>query len=133
MDTEQTFGTFIRSKRVNLDPYISLRKMAELLEISPVYMSNIESGRNPAPKDNILEHLSELLHLTKQERERMYELAAKSKTFTAVPGDLPEYISSNEYARIALRVAKDVDATDKEWIEFIERLKKRAIKEDGTE
>jgi transcriptional regulator with XRE-family HTH domain len=57
--------------------------MAELLEISPVYMSNIESGRNPAPKDNILEHLSELLHLTKQERERMYELAAKSKTFTA--------------------------------------------------
>lgn len=133
MDTEQTFGTFIRSKRVNLDPYISLRKMAELLEISPVYMSNIESGRNPAPKDNILEHLSELLHLTKQERERMFELAAKSKTFTAVPGDLPEYISSNEYARIALRVAKDVDATDKEWIEFIERLKKRAIKEDGTE
>jgi len=133
MDTEQTFGTFIRSKRVNLDSYISLRKMAELLEISPVYMSNIESGRNPAPKDNILEHLSELLHLTKQERERMYELAAKSKTFTAVPGDLPEYISSNEYARIALRVAKDVDATDKEWIEFIERLKKRAKKEDGTE
>lgn len=133
MDTKQTFGTFIRSKRVNLDPYISLRKMAELLEISPVYMSNIESGRNPAPKDNILEHLSELLHLTKQERERMYELAAKSKTFTAVPGDLPEYISSNEYARIALRVAKDVDATDKEWIEFIERLKKRAKKEDGTE
>jgi transcriptional regulator with XRE-family HTH domain len=133
MDIEQTFGTFIRSKRINLDPYISLRKMAELLDISPVYMSNIESGRNPAPKDNILEHLSELLRLTKQERERMYELAAKSKTFTAVPGDLPEYISSNEYARIALRVAKDVDATDKEWIEFIERLKKRAIKEDGTE
>ena len=133
MDTEQTFGTFIRSKRINLDPYISLRKMAELLDISPVYMSNIESGRNPAPKDNILEHLSELLRLTKQERERMYELAAKSKTFTAVPGDLPEYISSNEYARIALRVAKDVDATDKEWIEFIERLKKRAKKEDGTE
>mgnify|MGYP000958991304 FL=1 len=133
MDTEQTFGTFIRSKRVNLDPYISLRKMAELLDISPVYMSNIESGRNPAPKDNILEHLSELLRLTKPERERMYELAAKSKTFTAVPGDLPEYISSNEYARIALRVAKDVDATDTEWIEFIEKLKERAKKEDGTE
>lgn len=133
MDTEQTFGTFIRSKRINLDPYISLRKMAELLDISPVYMSNIESGRNPAPKDNILEHLSELLRLTKPERERMYELAAKSKTFTAVPGDLPEYISSNEYARIALRVAKDVDATDTEWIEFIEKLKERAKKEDGTE
>ena len=53
-------------------------------------------------------------------------MAAKSKTFIAVPGDLPEYISENELARIALRVAKDVDATDMEWMEFIEKLRKRS-------
>jgi hypothetical protein len=56
----------------------------------------------------------------------MYDLAAESKNYTAVPSDLPEYISSSEYAKIALRVAKDVDATDEEWIEFIEKLKKRS-------
>ena len=130
---ELTFGSFVRAKRVNLDPYISLRKMADLLNISPVYMSNIESGRNPAPKDNVLERLAELLRLDKQEREQMYELAAKTKTFTAVPGDLPEYISANELARVALRVAKDVDATDKEWMEFIEKLKKRSQQEGEQE
>ena len=128
-----TFGSFIRSKRLESEPYISLRKLAELLDISPVYMSNIENDRNPAPKDDILEHMAQLLRLDKQEREQLFELAAKSKTYTAVPGDLPEYISANELARVALRVAKDVDATDKEWTEFIEKLKKRSSQEEPKE
>jgi len=126
MTESMTFGSFVRSKRMVLEPYISLRKMAELLDISPVYMSNIENDRNPAPKDDILENMATLLKLTKQETELMYEMAAKTKAYTAVPGDLPEYISAHEYARIALRVAKDVDATDTEWQEFIEKLQKRS-------
>ena len=130
MDEEVTFGSFIRKKRMELEPYISLRKMAEILGISPIYMSRIETGRDAAPKDDILAKLARALNLDKPEQETMYDLAAQSKTYTAVPGDLPEYISANEYARIALRVAKDVDATDKEWIEFIEKLKQRSKKED---
>jgi len=126
MTESMTFGSFVRNKRMILEPYISLRKMAELLDISPVYMSNIENDRNPAPKDDILENMAKLLKLTKQETEQMYEMAAKTKAYTAVPGDLPEYISAHEYARIALRVAKDVDATDREWQEFIEKLQKRS-------
>jgi transcriptional regulator with XRE-family HTH domain len=129
MHDEVTFGTFIRKKRLSAEPHISLRKFAEMLDISPVYMSNIETDRNAAPKEDILANIARILELDKQEQELMYELAAKTKTYTAVPEDLPEYISSNEYARIALRVAKDVDATDKEWIEFIEKLKKRSRKD----
>ena len=133
MRGEITFGAFVRGKRLQSEPYISLRKSAELLDISPVYMSNIETGRNPAPKDDILAKMVRILKLNKQDEETLYELAAKSKAFTAVPGDLPEYISANEYARIALRVAKDVDATDEEWIEFIDKLKKRGQREDKRE
>jgi len=125
-----TFGSFIREKRLESEPYISLRKLAERLGISPVYMSNIETDRNPAPKDDILANMAHILKLDKQDTELMYELAAKTKAYTAVPGDLPEYISANEYARIALRVAKDVDATDREWQEFIEKLQKRSRQEE---
>jgi len=129
MSVEVTFGSFLRKKRLAKD--ITLRKMADKLNISPVYMSSIETGRRAAPKDDILQNIAKILIMDKHEQEQMYELAAKTKKFTAVPGDLPEYISSNEYARIALRVAKDVDATDTEWIEFIEKLKKRGKQEDG--
>lgn len=128
-----TFGAFIRKKRLEMDPYISLRKMAELLDIAPSYMSTMETGYDSAPKDDILAGIAHILKLDKQEQELMYELAAKSKTYTAIPGDLPEYISTNEYARIALRVAKDVDATDTEWMEFIEKLKQRSKQEENTE
>lgn len=133
MDEEMTFGAFIRKKRLEMDPYISLRKMAELLNIAPSYMSTMETGYDSAPKDDILMGIARVLKLDKQEQELMYELAAKSKTYTAIPGDLPEYISTNEYARIALRVAKDVDATDTEWMEFIEKLKQRSKQEENTE
>ena len=132
MSDDLTFGAFIRKKRMELDPHISLRKMAILLDLSPVHMSNIETGRQAAPKKDVLENLTKQLKLTKEEQELMYDLAAESKNYTAVPSDLPEYITTHEYAKIALRVAKDVDATDEEWMEFIEKLKKRS-KEDKRE
>ena len=128
MRDEKTFGAFIREKRLELEPHVSLRKMAELLNLSPVHMSNIETGRETAPRTEVLNKLVPLLKLNRQEQELLYDLAAKSKDYkytTAVPGDLPEYLTTHDYAKIALRVAKDVDATDDEWIEFIEKLQKR--------
>ena len=52
MNINHTFGTYIKDKR--LAKQISLRKFAELLDISPVYLCNIEKDRNPAPKDDII-------------------------------------------------------------------------------
>jgi len=128
MKDEKTFGTFIREKRLRIN--ITLRQLVEMLDLSPVHLSNIENDRRPAPKDDVLKKIIEVLRLNKQEQIEMYELAAKSKDIPTVPGDLPEYISGNELARAALRTAKDVDATDKEWLEFIEKLKKRSRQEE---
>jgi len=41
MNDSSMFGAFIREKHMGLDPHISLRKMAELLKLSQVHMSNI--------------------------------------------------------------------------------------------
>ena len=43
----QTFGSFVRQKR--MEQGLSLRGLAARLDLSPVYMSNIETGRKPAP------------------------------------------------------------------------------------
>jgi len=126
MKDEKTFGSFLREKR--LEKEISLRRFAAMLGLSPVHMSNLENDRRPAPKYDVLERIALLLLLSKSEKEEMYDLAAKSKAAPTVSSDLPDYIMANDIVRIALRTAKDVDATDEEWQEFIARLKKRSTK-----
>ncbi len=122
---EETFGKFIREKR--LERGLTLRGLAARLDLSPVYMSNIETDRRAAPTQEHLDRLAAELSLSKAERERMLDLAAKSKT-RQVSADLPDYIMERDIVRAALRTAKEVDATDEEWQEFIDRLTKRNLK-----
>lgn len=86
---EQTFGSFLREKRMARG--LTLRGMAAKLDLSPVYMSNIENDRRAAPSQEYLERMALLLQLDKPEREWMLDLAAKSKQ-NRVSADLPDYI-----------------------------------------
>lgn len=122
---EQTFGAFVRQKR--MEQGLSLRRLAARLGLSPVYMSNIETDRKPAPSQENLDKLAEELHLSKVDRELFLDLAAASQKMK-VPADLPEYIMERDIVRAALRTAKEVDATDAEWQEFIDRITKRTPK-----
>ena len=122
---EQTFGAFVRQKR--MEQGLSLRRLAARLGLSPVYMSNIETDRKPAPSQENLDKLAEELHLSKADRELFLDLAAASHKMK-VPADLPEYIMGRDIVRAALRTAKEVDATDAEWQEFIDRITKRTPK-----
>lgn len=118
----QTFGSFVRQKRMEQGLY--LRGLAARLDLSPVYMSNIETGRKPAPARENLDKLTLELHLSKEEQELLLDLAARPETMR-VSADLPEYIMERDIVRAALRTAKEVDATDEEWQEFIDRITKR--------
>ena len=122
---EQTFGSFLREKRMARG--LTLRGMAAKLDLSPVYMSNIENDRRAAPSQEYLERMALLLQLDKPEREWLLDLAAKSKQ-NRVSADLPDYIMDREIVRAALRTAKEADATDQEWQEFIDRITQRAKK-----
>ena len=119
---EKTFGRFIREKRI--EHGLTLRGLAARLDLSPVYMSNIETDRRAAPTQEYLEKLAIELVLDKEGYEEMLDLAAKSKT-QRVSADLPGYIMERDIVRAALRTAKEVDATDEEWQEFIDLLTKR--------
>ena len=71
-----------------------------------------------------LERMALLLQLDKSEREWMLDLAAKSKQ-NRVSADLPDYIMDREIVRAALRTAREADATDQEWQDFIDRINRR--------
>ena len=128
---EITFGEFLRQKRK--DKEITLRKFADMLGLSPVHMSNLETNQRHTPRDGTLERMAVILQLSKSDEERFYDLAAASATAPRVSGDLPDYIMSHNLVKAALRTAKDVDATDDEWQEFIDKLKKRKEQETVTD
>ena len=76
--------------------------------------------------------MAQMLGLNDEDIWLLYDLAAKSKSSPTVSKDLPEYIMDRDIVRVALRTAKEVDATDEEWQAFIEMLKarRRKIRED---
>lgn len=125
MDNEISFGAYLKQKRLDMD--LSARELASISGISPMYICDMEKDRRPAPTDEVLERLANSLNIQAgAERARFYDLAAHSKNTVSL--DLPDYIMEKDIVRAALRTAKEYDATDKEWEEFMERIKNRIDK-----
>ena len=115
------FGKFIETKRKALNK--TLRGLAAYLDIAPAYMSDIEKGHRYPPDKDKLEKMAELLNLSEEEKNKMFDLAAGEKDNSVSP-DLPEYIMGTEKARVALRMARDNGATDATWQKIIDMLEK---------
>ena len=115
------FGEFLQRKRE--EKQITLRKMAELLGFSAPFLSDVEKDRRNPPELAKLEQIADILGLSYEEKEIMYNLAGKKRD--SVAPDLPEYIMSRDYVAAALRTARDLDAGEEEWLRFVEELKQR--------
>ena len=118
-----TFGEYLKQKR--LDKEITLRGFAKLVDISPVYLCDLEKGRKAAPSIEVMQKMVSKLALNKEESERFYDLAALEQTAkNPIPKDLNAFLKDNRVIVSALRTAKDLDATDEEWQDFIDKLRK---------
>lgn len=118
-----TFGEYLKQKR--LDKEITLRGFAKLVDISPVYLCDLEKGRKAAPSMEVMQKMVSKLALNKDESERFYDLAALEQTAkNPIPKDLNAFLKDNRVIVSALRTAKDLDATDEEWQDFIDKLRK---------
>ena len=116
------FGEFIAKKR--LERRITLRKMAEMLDCSATFLSDIEKDRrNPLDMER-MEKLSQILALSEEERNEMLDLAGRKRN--SVAPDLPDYIMNRSYVSAALRTARDLNAGEAEWQKFIDDLEKRS-------
>lgn len=114
-----SFGDFIKQKRTSKG--INLRKFAELLDIAPGYMSDIEQGKRNSPSTEKMKRIEEILELTEEETNLMYDLAAQTRENEVAP-DISAYISSNDMVRVALRTAKNLQLSDCEWVKIIEQM-----------
>ena len=122
MNTQyQNFGEFLQRKRT--EKQITLRKMAEMIGITAPYLTDIEKGRRNPPEKEKLELISQILMLNDEDKTTMYDLAGKKRN--SVAPDLPEYIMEHDYVSAALRTARDLDASEADWLKFVEELRQR--------
>ena len=116
-----TFGEFLQRKRE--ESKITLRKLAERLGLSAPFLSDVEKGRRNPPDLAKLEQIADILSLSTEDKQTMFDLAGKKRE--SVAPDLPEYIMSRQYVAAALRTARDLDAGEEEWQRFIQELQER--------
>ena len=117
----QNFGEFVQEKRE--EKQITLRKFADTIGFSAPFWSDVEKDRRNPPEIDKLHLIARILNLTESENAIMLDLAGKKRN--SVAPDLPDYIMERDYVAAALRTARDLDAGEKEWNEFIDELRKR--------
>lgn len=117
----QNFGEFVQEKREAKQ--ITLRKFADSIGFSAPFWSDVEKDRRNPPEIDKLQLIARTLNLSDEENAMMLDLAGKKRN--SVAPDLPDYIMERGYVAAALRTARDLDAGEEEWNEFIEKLRKR--------
>ena len=89
------FGEYISKKRKENN--FSIRQLAEKLNISFTYLSDVEKGRAKAFKQEIIE----VLELSQEEADMLNDLAGESQN-TVAP-DVAEYLKKYPEAVVAFR------------------------------
>ena len=117
-----TFGEFIKEKRTKKG--INLRKLAELVNIAPAYLSDIEKGKRNSPSAEKMAKIAEILELTDEEIIAMNDLAANDRP-NNVASDISEYVTNHESVRVALRKARELNLSNQDWLKIIDDMEKQ--------
>ena len=121
-----SFGSFITNIRLNDERRLRQSDVADKLELSLSYYSDIEKDYRRPLNAEEMEIFAELFNLTEEDKIIMYDLA--SQETNTIPADVENYImedENGELARTALRKAKAVNADEKMWKKFIWDLEKK--------
>ena len=127
-----SFGAFITNIRLKDERRLRQGDVAEKLELSLSYYSDIEKDYRRPLNAEEMEIFAELFTLTQEEKITMYDLA--SRETNTIPVDVKNYImedENGELARVALRKAKEVRADEKMWKKFIWDLEKKQKQDRG--
>jgi len=122
-EKKPTFATVLQKYRSRLG--LSMRKFADKIGVSAMYISNLEYGQYPAPENETLEKIIKGLQLSLQEEREVYDIAASERSETAIAQDTRDYIRENPIVVCALRTAKDGGYGLAEWERFIEECEKK--------
>ena len=116
-----TFGSYIRALRETNN--ISLRALAETLQISAAYLSEIERGTRCAPgiATGLLEKIMEELRIEEDAGDTQYhrycDLAGESRGYSYE--EINRYLAIQPVLRQAIRLAEQAGKDDAFWRDVI--------------
>ena len=119
-----SYGKFIRSIRETKN--IPLRVLAETLQISPAYLSEIERGTRcaPAMSTSLSAKLMEALGIEEDARDPQYhrfcDLTGESRGYSYE--EINRYLAAQPMLRQAIRMAEQVGKEGVFWREMIKQM-----------
>ena len=113
------FGQFISEQKRKHS--LQSNELAEMLNISKGYLSQLEHGKRVCPDQELLIKMIEVFNLNEEERIIIFDLYEKASG--KLSPDIAEYVQSKDIIKKALRSAKAVNATDADWEMFIDTIK----------
>ena len=105
------FGQFISEQKRKHS--LQSKELAEMLDISMGYLSQLEHGKRVCPDQKLLKKLIEVFNLNEEERCIIFDLYEKASG--KLSPDIVEYVQSKKIVKKALRAAKAFNATDNDW------------------
>lgn len=115
------FGPLLKSLRLGRS--ITLRRFAEMLGVAPSYLSDVENSRKAPFSTENIDKACDILGLNVEQRRELNDAAGK--WHGNVAHDISAYMNNRDYARLAMRVAEEYNATEDDFMEFIEKLKSK--------
>ena len=88
---------------------------------TPQFISDLESDYEMPSKD-VLQRIIQVLDIESNDSKELYDMIVDSKPIQRVPTNMEYQAKNNKKIIVALRVAKDLEATNEEWSDFIRRL-----------
>lgn len=113
------FGQFISEQKRKHS--LQSNELAEMLNISKGYLSQLEHGKRVCPDQELLIRMIKVFNLNEEERIIIFDLYEKASG--KLSPDIAEYVQSKDIVKKALRVAKAVNASDNDWEMFIDAIK----------
>lgn len=114
------FGSFVKERR--LKKKMGLRVFAAMIGEDAGNWCRVESGRLSAPSDiKILNKICEVLDIKDEEREKLFDLAAKDSR-EKIPADIKQQIEENDIVPILFRTIDKKRLTKDELKKLVKRI-----------
>lgn len=119
-----TFGQMLKKLRLE-EANIGLRAFADLINMKPSNLSNIERDRVPPPANRkAIDCICDALGLAKADprRENLFDLAAKAKN--RIPADVADAVKKQPGIPVLVRTVANKQLSEKKLRELAEYIKK---------